>query len=81
MHQYRCTGGTLPWFGPKKTLGWGWTPVTWQGWAITALFLACLLAVSYGPPFRYRLFAVLGLVAAYLAVVIATGTKPGGSLS
>jgi hypothetical protein len=23
-----------PWFGPKR-IGWGWRPVTWQGWLIT----------------------------------------------
>ena len=32
---------TAPWFGPKR-LGWGWRPLTWQGWLIT-LILAILL--------------------------------------
>lgn len=27
-----------PWFA-RKTYGWGWTPVTWQGWAVTALYV------------------------------------------
>lgn len=34
------------WFGPKR-IGWGWRPVTWQGWAVTAAFiLAVILTVS-----------------------------------
>ena len=32
-----------PWFKPRDT-GTGWTPVTWQGWLITAAF--CLLIVA-----------------------------------
>ncbi|MBI2572291.1 hypothetical protein HYV86_00360 [Candidatus Woesearchaeota archaeon] len=27
------------WF-KAKTYGWGWTPVTWQGWVIIAIFIA-----------------------------------------
>jgi uncharacterized membrane protein len=26
------------WFR-RKWYGWGWTPVTWQGWTITALYI------------------------------------------
>lgn len=25
-----------PWFGPRK-FGFGWTPVTWQGWVVTVV--------------------------------------------
>jgi hypothetical protein len=69
----------LPWFGPKKGFGWGWTPITWQGWLITALFLACILGLGYGPSFKLK-GLVFGLIlGVYFAIVIATGTKPGGS--
>ncbi len=27
-----------PWF-KNKSYGWGWTPATWQGWLILALFV------------------------------------------
>jgi len=68
-----------PWFGPKKHLGWGWTPITWQGWVVTALFcvLAPLVVVRLGPGFP----GVCGLIlciAAFLGVCVLTGTKPGG---
>ncbi|MDQ4212904.1 hypothetical protein [Microbacterium capsulatum] len=32
-----------PWFRPKRT-GWGWSPNTWQGWLITALAVAIIIA-------------------------------------
>ena len=31
------------WFR-KKTFGYGWTPCTWQGWAVMVLFIAVALA-------------------------------------
>ena len=67
-----------PWFGPKKYLGWGWTPITWEGWLATAVFLiaflVCFLVIGGGP----GVAAGLVLMAAYLGVVVLTGTKPGG---
>lgn len=33
------------WFR-RKTYGWGWTPITWQGWGVTALFLAIPVCVK-----------------------------------
>ncbi len=29
------------WF-KAKAYGWGWTPITWQGWLVTLLYLACV---------------------------------------
>jgi hypothetical protein len=31
------------WFR-AKTYGWGWTPSTWQGWTVTAVWTAALAA-------------------------------------
>jgi catechol 2,3-dioxygenase-like lactoylglutathione lyase family enzyme len=33
------------WFR-RKTYGWGWTPITWQGCLVTALFVAIPLAIK-----------------------------------
>lgn len=33
-----------PWFRPKK-FGYGWTPVTWQGWVVT-IILALIIVGS-----------------------------------
>lgn len=30
------------WF-KRKSYGWGWTPSTWQGWMILALFVAMVI--------------------------------------
>lgn len=30
---------TKHWFG-RKRYGWGWTPITWQGWLSLAVFIA-----------------------------------------
>ncbi len=68
----------LPWFGPKRGFGWGWTPVAWQGWLATAVFLAFILFLTYGPAFRHKGVLFVALLGGFLAFVIATGTKPGG---
>lgn len=34
------------WFGPKR-IGWGYSPRTWEGWAVIALLPAACLLVKY----------------------------------
>jgi hypothetical protein len=34
-----------PWFGPKK-LGWGLSPITWQGWALTAAMVVTVVVLA-----------------------------------
>ncbi len=65
-----------PWFGPKR-IGWGWTPITWQGWLLTAVFIAAVMAVPMLPGIRYRFALVSGLTVITLPIV--TGTRPGGN--
>jgi len=40
--------GKKMWF-KAKSIGWGWTPVTWEGWAVTAIyaFLVASMVYSY----------------------------------
>lgn len=33
------------WF-QRKLYGWGWTPVTWQGRALTALYGGCIILLA-----------------------------------
>lgn len=33
---------TSLWF-KRKTYGWGWTPMTWQGWVVTLVYVGLLL--------------------------------------
>ena len=34
------------WFGPKR-IGFGLRPQTWQGWAITVVFVAIVLTIVF----------------------------------
>ncbi|MDF0486800.1 hypothetical protein PX554_01555 [Sphingomonas sp. H39-1-10] len=64
------------WFVPKW-FGFGATPVTWQGWALTAGLLAALVAAARllpgGVP---RIIVCIALIAAY-GVVAANKTDGG----
>lgn len=69
------------WF-PAKTYGWGWgPPVCWQGWAVTAGYVAAL-ALGAGVIFRdpkaapqFVVYA-LALSAALVAVCWWKGEEP-----
>lgn len=34
------------WF-KRKTYGWGWTPATWEGWVVLAIYLFIMFGFSY----------------------------------
>jgi catechol 2,3-dioxygenase-like lactoylglutathione lyase family enzyme len=72
------------WFR-RKTYGWGWTPITWQGWTVTALFIAIPLAIKLLMKTldfsrniqNFSLFAVIPLVLVGLTMVcLRYGEKP-----
>ena len=59
------------WF-PAKRYGWGWgLPLTWQGWAVLAVFI-CLFGAGFFvfPPTR-ELASLLVYVAVLYAMLIA----------
>lgn len=66
-----------PWFGPKR-IGWGWRPVSWEGWAITALSVAVVVAASivFGHT-SMTIYVAIGAVAALVLVCLLTGSSPG----
>lgn len=69
------------WF-KRKLYGWGWTPVTWQGWMAILVFLGILaldyfftvapLLVSDVPPVAFLLRTAL-----YVGVLVALCYKKG----
>lgn len=68
------------WF-PAKRHGWGWgLPVSWQGWAVLAIFVALVFADAFLVLPRYGLliFYVLAgfLVACLMLVCFYTGEPP-----
>ena len=67
--------GEKPWFGPKRWLGWGWAPCSWEGWLVAVVGIGgCIVAA------RAQATVVVLLVAAgELAVGFLKGTSPGGA--
>ena len=69
-----------PWFGPK-TFGWGWSPVSWEGWLASAICIAVIVAAyaiwGRSPVANY---VTIGSVLALVVLCWVTGTPPGGSL-
>lgn len=75
------------WFRAKR-YGWGWRPVTWQGWAVVAVWVAAFsgwLAYRIGTGLPTAWFrdwpTVLGaaaLIAGLAVVCWKRGERPGG---
>ena len=66
-----------PWFGPKR-IGWGWRPVSWQGWAITAGSVAVVVVatMAFGDT-PMTVYIAVGSIVALVLVCSLTGTRPG----
>jgi hypothetical protein len=45
-------GTRRPWFGPKR-VGYGIGPRTWQGWAITLVVTAVIIALGIWIPMHH----------------------------
>jgi ABC-2 type transport system ATP-binding protein len=67
--------GSRQWFR-RRRIGLGWRPVSWQGWLITLVVVAGLIAVfAFLRTSPARIPIVLLLVAAYATVALATGGR------
>jgi len=63
-----------PWFKPKR-IGYGLTPITWQGWCVTFLLIAVLSVSIYAVTYLVRdplnaVIVLLILISIELAVFI-----------
>jgi len=67
------------WFGPRR-IGWGVSPRSWEGWVVTAIFIAILAAsmrwlrpaLEQGtgwPPMTLGFAIVVGWLAIYCGVI------------
>ncbi|MFA6364852.1 MAG: hypothetical protein WCW78_00420 [Candidatus Paceibacterota bacterium] len=72
------------WF-KRKLYGWGWTPVTWQGWLVIAFFLGFVLWNSLdlepnmGPidaNFYWFFGKIIAAIIVLLVICYKTGEKP-----
>jgi len=67
------------WFGPKATIGWGWRPVSWEGWVATLLLaVLAIAAVNIWHRSTAGIVAVLALLAVFALLAWLTGDPPGG---
>lgn len=67
----------MRWFR-RKTLGLGWTPCTWQGWAVVLGFVVLTLAVNWGAfgmAADQRKTVILALIVPFIAVTVFTSGK------
>ena len=66
-----------PWFGPKR-IGWGWRPVSWEGWLATFVSVGVVIAASIAfAGTAIPFFVGAAAVAALVVVCLLTGTRPG----
>lgn len=66
-----------PWFGPKRLIGWGWAPASWQGWLVMAVFLVAVAAVAVLLTGTARALAAVALLVILLLTTYLTGEPPG----
>jgi hypothetical protein len=66
------------WFGPKRSPGWGWTPVSPEGWVVVGIFVVLLVVSILLWPGAGAAIASALLVALLLLVILFTGDSPGG---
>jgi hypothetical protein len=66
--------GRKLWFAPRRWGGWGWSPVSVEGWVVTIAAVVVILVFAIGGH-----AAAPGVVVAAVLVVIcaAKGTSPG----
>jgi hypothetical protein len=62
-----------PWFG-KRRIGWGFNPITWQGWVLTLILILILLLDSM---YFYKtiLFGIILIVTIICYIVVALITS------
>ena len=73
------------WF-KVKNYGWGWTPSTWQGWFVLALFVLVNIYIfkdieqgSYSTSSVFLNFILPSILSVVVLIIICyrTGEKPG----
>lgn len=66
-----------PWFNPRR-FGFGWRPVTWQGWVTSGAFVALVIGVTRVTGNPAAIATSVALLVGLLALVCyLTGGKPG----
>jgi hypothetical protein len=71
---------TMPIWFKSKRYGWGWTPLTWQGWVVTGAYVGLIVLSAVAFPPRQSTFAfvasVLGLSVVLVTICWIKGEPP-----
>ena len=70
--------GRKLWFKPRRWGGWGWTPSSWEGWAVLALAVVAILAGTVSVERATEVIWVAAVSVLLVIVCIVKGTSPGG---
>jgi len=57
------------WF-KRKTYGWGWTPVTWQGWLLVVGYIILVLLLSLAVEGESKREALLFFILPFVLLTI-----------
>lgn len=66
------------WF-KRKWYGWGWTPSSWEGWAVTGFFLAVVILIALTFTSETSVLEAIGSLAVPVLLLIATCYMTGES--
>ncbi len=64
-----------------KRHGWGWVPISWEGWAVTAGFIAYTIFISTGmdksvsPTSEWWMQLGIGIIV-FIMIAYQTGPSP-----
>ena len=64
------------WFGSKR-IGWGVRPTSWQGWAVTGIYVVVALVLARTLAARHVALFVFTLVLLTAAFVVVAGLISG----
>lgn len=72
--------GSKLWFGPRDDgLGWGWRPLSWEGYLVTVAYLVTVVGYTYLLHGDHGWLVIAGSTFALVVVCVLKGSTPGGS--
>ena len=66
------------WFGPKRYVGWGLAPRSWEGWTVSLVFITLiLLGLLLFKTVIMKEVSTTVLAVSFIIIAFITGDKPG----
>ena len=70
--------GQKLWFKPRGWGGWGWTPASWEGWAVVVGSLVAYLVIGSLTRGATTAVCIIATTLVLVVVGVLKGTEPGG---